>query len=97
MRVERGAARRRIFLVRQKAFKLLIFLLPARVFGVKCLRQTAPADVFGERFLFLRRCLSALGFNLLERLNSGNVERILRLCTAFTQMVVRDMKVLRFV
>ena len=95
--VQGGAARRRIFLVRQKAFELLIFLLPARVFGVECLRQTAPADIFGERFLFLRRCLSALGFNLLERLDGGNVERILRLCAAFAQMVIRDAEVLRFV
>ena len=97
MRIQGGAARRRIFLVRQKAFELLIFLLPTRIFGIKCLRQTAPADVFGERFLFLRRCLSALGFNLLERLDGGNVERILRLCAAFAQMVIRDMKVLRSV
>ena len=95
--VQGGAARRRIFLVRQKAFELLIFLLPARIFGIKRLRQTAPADVFGERFLFLRRRLSALGFNLLERLDGGNVERILRLCAAFAQMVIRDAEVLRFV
>ena len=97
MGVQGGAARRRIFLVRQKAFELLIFLLPACIFGIKCLRQTAPADVFGERFLFLRRCLPALRFNLLERLDGGNVERILRLCAAFAQMVIRDAEVLRFV
>ena len=97
MRVERRAACRRIFLVRQKAFELLIFLLPTRIFGIKRLRQTAPADIFGERFLFLRRCLSALGFNLPECLDGGNVERILRLCAAFAQMVIRDMKVLHFV
>ena len=95
--VQGGAARRRIFLVRQKAFELLIFLLPACIFGVECLRQTAPADVFGERFLFLRHRLSVLGFNLLERLDGGNVERILRLCAAFAQMVIRDAEVLRFV
>ena len=95
--VQGGAARRRIFLVRQKAFELLIFLLPACIFGIKCLRQTAPADVSGEDFLLVRARLPALRFNLLERLDGGNVERILRLCAAFAQMVIRDAEVLRFV
>ena len=95
--VQGRAACRRIFLVLQKAFELLIFLLPARVFGVKCLRQTAPADVSGEDFLLVRARLPALRFNLLERLDGGNVERILRLCAAFAQMVIRDAEVLRFV
>ena len=97
MRVERRSPRRCILIIRQQAFELLVFLLPARIFGIKCLRQTAPADVFGERALFLRCCLPFLGFDLLERLDGGNVERILRLCAAFAQMVIRDMKVLRSV
>ena len=92
--VQGGAACRRIFLVRQKAFELLIFLLPACIFGIKCLRQTAPADVSGEDFLLVRARLPALRFNLLERLDGGNVERILRLCAAFAQMVIRDAEIM---
>ena len=94
MGVQGGAARRRIFLVRQKAFELLIFLLPSCIFGIKCLRQTAPADVSGEDFLLVRARLPALRFNLLERLDGGNVERILRLCAAFAQMVIRDAEIM---
>ena len=45
--VQGRAARRSIFLIRQKTFELLIFFLPTRIFNIKRLRQTTPADVFG--------------------------------------------------
>ena len=97
MRVERRSARRIVLVLRQQAFELTIFFRPLRVIPVKGLRDAAPADVSGEDFLLVRARLPALRFNLLERLDGGNVERILRLCAAFAQMVIRDAEVLRFV
>ena len=45
--VQGGAARRRIFLVCQKAFELLVFFRPLRVIPVIGLRDAAPSDVPG--------------------------------------------------
>ena len=53
---QRGFPRRGIFLLRQQTFQSLIIAVP----WVKAVRQTAPAHIFGQHLLLLRRSRAVL-------------------------------------
>ena len=94
VRVERRGARGLVFLRREDGGKLTVLIGPRRLVGIKGICQTAPAHIAREDLLFIRRCCTSLGFNLLERSDGGKVVAILGLCAALAEMIVRDAEVL---
>ena len=75
--VLRGAAGRRIVVRGEQTLQFPVFSGPLLVFGIKDLRQPAPANIADKDFLFLRRGqFSVVGLELFEQAYGGDIVRI---------------------
>ena len=61
---------------------------------IKSIRQSTPADILRQHFLFFRDCRPALRFNLFQCSDSLRIPVEFLLSTAFPQMIIRDQIVL---
>ena len=93
--VEGGRAGRGIRRIGEQAAKLLIFLAPIRVLGIKSLGNTAPAHVPGKDFLLLGRGGTALCLQRLQGADGGDVPTIAGFRAAHAQLAVRNVEVSR--
>ena len=62
-----------IFFFRKSCFQLLIFACPGSFLCVKGICQPAPADIIGQRFLFLRCRIPVLIFQGFQRIDGIHV------------------------
>ena len=73
MGVEGGRAGGAVFFVGKNFRKPELLFAPVGVVHVEHLGHRAPADVFDERGLFLRRCRPFLGIELPQRFDGRDV------------------------
>ena len=90
-----------IFFFRKSCFQLLIFACPGSFLCIKGICQSAPADIIGQRFLFLRCRIPVLVFQGFQRIDGIHVGTEFLFRTAFTEVkavdaVVFYMSALRF-
>lgn len=86
--VLRGAAGRRIVFRGEQTLQFPVFSGPLLVFGIKDLRQPAPANIADKDFLFLRRGqFRVVGLELFEQAYGGDIVRILGFRAANAQPV----------
>ena len=83
-----------VFIRGQQLFQFGILVFPAFVFGIESLRNTAPAHIPGEDFLFFGGCAAIFTFNVFQGSDCGDIVGILGLLTAFAQMIIRNAEVL---
>lgn len=99
MRILRGAPGGGIDVRGKQPLHFPVFGGPLFVFGVKDLRQTAPAHIADKDFLFFRRCqLCVAGLKLLQEAYGGDVIRIFAFRAANAQPNFRSYaEVYRFI
>ena len=90
-----------IFFFRKSRFQLLIFACPGSFLCIKGICQSAPADIIGQRFLFLRCRIPVLVFQGFQRIDGIHVGTEFLFRTAFAEVkavdaVVFYMSALRF-
>ena len=93
--VQRRCSGRGIFLRRKRNIQLLKLIRPVGLILIERIRQTAPADIFCEHGLFLRRCLSAVKLQFLQKIDRVHVCAELRFCTASAKVIIGDAEILR--
>ena len=91
--VEGGSAGGFIFCWRKGGFQLLILRCPAGFAGIKGIRQTTPAHISGQNFLFLTGCLPSLGFNGFQSCDGIHIPAEFDFGTAHAQILVRNAEV----
>ena len=84
-----------IFFFRKSCFQLLIFACPGSFLCVKGICQPAPADIIGQRFLFLRCRIPVLIFQSFQRVDGIHVGTEFLFRTAFAEVKAVDAIVLR--
>ena len=94
MGIQRGGSGIGIFLWGKRCGKLLKFRCPVRFPFVKGIRQTAPAHILRQNFLFLGAGLSVVLLQLLEQMNGIQISAELCLRAALAKMVIGNMKIL---
>ena len=82
-----------VFVLGKQPFQLCVFLCPTVFAGVKGIRQTAPAHILGKHLLLLGGGNTVLLFQLEHRFDGFDISRVLLLCAALAQMVVRDVEI----
>ena len=85
-----------VFVLSQRFHKFLMLARPGTVVLVKSLRQTAPADIVGERFLFFGSCKSVLRFKGFQQLNSRHISSKFGFLTALAKMFVGNGEIVLF-
>ena len=90
-----GTAGRRIVVRGKQALQFSVFSDPLFVFGIKYLRQPAPAHITDEDFLLFRcgQC-RAVGLKLFEQAYGGDIIRIFGFRAANAQPVFRGYPVI---
>ena len=73
MRVERRGAGSFVFIFREQAFELLIFICPVGFAAIKGSRKAAPSDVLAQSNLFVGRGVSSLGYAIFNDLDSFDI------------------------
>src|SRR5699024_10252362 len=61
--------------------------------AVKCIRKPAPSHVPGKDLLFFLCCIPSICFNLLQSVDCFHIPAVLCLCSALTEMFIRNVKV----
>ena len=96
MGVQGGGAGGLVFLRRQRVFQFRVLFRPFVVTLVERLRQSAPADVTGENFLFLRRRQTFFRLDLFQSTDRRHIVLKFRLLTARAKILIRDVKIAPF-
>ena len=101
MRIQSRSPGCGIFFFRKSCFQLLIFACPGSFLCVKGICQPAPADIIGQRFLFLRCRIPVLIFQSFQRVDGIHVGTEFLFRTAFAEVKAVDaivfcMSALRF-
>ena len=73
MRVQSAFCSRLVLIVREQLAKLFVFLAPLLVSRVKCLRHTAPADIFRKNLLLIGCSKAVFLLDFFQRFNRCDV------------------------
>ena len=95
MRIQSRSSGCGIFFFRKSCFQLLIFACPGSFLCIKGICQSAPADIIGQRFLFLRCRIPVLVFQGFQRIDGIHVGTEFLFRTAFAEVKAVDAVVLR--
>ena len=82
-----------VFVLGEQSFQFDVLFCPTVFAGVKGICQTAPAHILGKHLLFLGGGNTVLLFQLEHRFDGFDISRVLLLCAALAQMVVRDVEI----
>ena len=95
MRIQSRSPGCGIFFFRKSCLQFLIFACPSSFLCIKGICQSTPADIIGQRFLFLWCRISVLVFQGFQRVDSIHVGTEFLFRTAFAEVKAVDAVVLR--
>ena len=90
MRIQSRSSGCGIFFFRKSCFQLLIFACPGSFLCIKGICQSAPADIIGQRFLFLWCRIPMLVFQGFQHIDGIHVGTEFLFGTAFAKMKAVD-------